>query len=351
MRLAKATSALGMGLAVLLVIGGATVALGVDPDPFAPVGECPPPADVAFGSVLGEIVTTDPDSLTCEGYVTFDLLPGGEPPGTNYDGLIMAGGAAFGDHFAGQTVTYDGYFDVIGGAPTGPLSLMAGPPNQNLSVVYYGSWHSNVLSGLGPEGYPSFDAMGEGAVAVLFEFDQSVIGFDVTGGNDGNAFVNFYKRDGSYFDTFILTDLESRRFAFRRIDGSSDIGGITIHTDDPGGIALDYFCYSLEPGQGEPPACSLGGPFWGYAGTPITYDGSECFDPDGDIVSWEWDFGDGAVGSGQIATHTYATDGFFLVMLCVTDNDGNTACCQAMTVVSCSAVEARSWGCIKGLYR
>ena len=48
-------------------------------------------------------------------------------------------------------------------------------------------------------------------------------------------------------------------------------------------------------------------------------------DPDGQIASYEWDYGDGATSEGQVAVHTYATKGTFTVTVTVTDDVGVTA--------------------------
>ena len=55
----------------------------------------------------------------------------------------------------------------------------------------------------------------------------------------------------------------------------------------------------------------------------VTFDGSASYDPDGDIVSWEWDFdGDGIVDdTGETQTYAYAASGAFIVNLTVTDDD------------------------------
>ena len=54
---------------------------------------------------------------------------------------------------------------------------------------------------------------------------------------------------------------------------------------------------------------------------PLQFDGSGSVDPDGSIVSYMWDFGDGSTGSGVTPTHTYAAAGDYTVTLTVVDND------------------------------
>lgn len=47
-------------------------------------------------------------------------------------------------------------------------------------------------------------------------------------------------------------------------------------------------------------------------------------DPDGNIVAWAWDFGDGATSTQGNTTHRYADRGRYTVTLTITDNDGGT---------------------------
>ncbi len=48
-------------------------------------------------------------------------------------------------------------------------------------------------------------------------------------------------------------------------------------------------------------------------------------DPDGSIVSWLWDFGDGNTSTEQNPTHKYADNGTYVVKLTVTDDKGATS--------------------------
>jgi len=60
-------------------------------------------------------------------------------------------------------------------------------------------------------------------------------------------------------------------------------------------------------------------------GQQVTFNGSKSVDPEGQIASYEWDFGDGSVDTGSSATHSYTTAGTYDVTLTVTDGAGNTA--------------------------
>ena len=52
----------------------------------------------------------------------------------------------------------------------------------------------------------------------------------------------------------------------------------------------------------------------------VSFDASGSLDPDGTIVSYLWDFGDGNSGTGVTPTHTYQTEGDFIAQLIVTDD-------------------------------
>ena len=75
----------------------------------------------------------------------------------------------------------------------------------------------------------------------------------------------------------------------------------------------------------QPPFASITGPAGDIAeGGSATFDASASVDPNGTIVSYAWDFGDGSTGSGASVSHTFAQDGTFTVSVTVTDNDGLT---------------------------
>jgi chitodextrinase len=51
----------------------------------------------------------------------------------------------------------------------------------------------------------------------------------------------------------------------------------------------------------------------------ITFNGSDSYDPDGDLLSYIWDFGDGATENGEIVTHIYNDTGICTPKLTVDD--------------------------------
>jgi DNA/RNA endonuclease G (NUC1) len=72
----------------------------------------------------------------------------------------------------------------------------------------------------------------------------------------------------------------------------------------------------------------------GLAGAPITFSSAGSIDPNGSIVSYSWNFGDGNSGTGAAPTHTYAVAGSYTVQLIVTDNDGLADTVSAPVTVS-----------------
>ncbi len=57
-------------------------------------------------------------------------------------------------------------------------------------------------------------------------------------------------------------------------------------------------------------------------GEPVTFDASASSDPDGVIIYYSIDFGDGESSNRDQATHTYQQDGVYRVKLTVRDNEG-----------------------------
>lgn len=79
--------------------------------------------------------------------------------------------------------------------------------------------------------------------------------------------------------------------------------------------------FSFIPSSGAPPL-------------EINFNASESYDPDGEIISYIWDFGDGFTGENKTTTHTYTQKGNYTVTLTVTDNNNLNGTCKSEVHVS-----------------
>lgn len=68
------------------------------------------------------------------------------------------------------------------------------------------------------------------------------------------------------------------------------------------------------------PHADPGGPYAAGTGQLVVFDGSGSYDPDGNNLTYAWNFGDSHTGTGVQATHTYTAAGNYNVSLTVTDD-------------------------------
>ena len=80
--------------------------------------------------------------------------------------------------------------------------------------------------------------------------------------------------------------------------------------------------------QNQPPTARLSAtPTSGPAPLTVSFDASGSDDPDGDALTYEWNFGDGTQIGGQTPTvdHTFGTAGAYSVSLTVSDGQGGAS--------------------------
>lgn len=136
---------------------------------------------------------------------------------------------------------------------------------------------------------------------------------------------------------FSFTDVLPGQYGVS-VDGSSLPDRFVFTTDE---------AITIDVSAGTPPAVQLGGfikpkeviitfqpptadfyftPDQPKAGETVTFDGSDSFDFDGEVVAYAWDFNaDGQTDANtMIAQTSFPTAGSYDVTLTITDNDGNT---------------------------
>ncbi|MCO4769605.1 MAG: PKD domain-containing protein [Deltaproteobacteria bacterium] len=110
----------------------------------------------------------------------------------------------------------------------------------------------------------------------------------------------------------------------------SSIGSYTVTlqvTDDDGATDIDTATVSVINAD---PIANPGGPYSAFQNTPVTLNGALSSDPDGFLVSYEWDCNTAngtsysAPSASPLFDCTYTTTGTFTVILRVTDDDGAT---------------------------
>ena len=117
-------------------------------------------------------------------------------------------------------------------------------------------------------------------------------------------------------------------------DGTSGSGPIVNHTFVAGGTYTVTLKVTdarwVTVGTAKPVSLALPKPPTAAftqtcVGLVCGFDGTGSSDPDGSIMAWSWDFGDGTTGSGPAVNRTFAAEGTYIVTLKVTDSQGVAA--------------------------
>ncbi|HIP99492.1 TPA: PKD domain-containing protein, partial [Candidatus Bipolaricaulota bacterium] len=107
---------------------------------------------------------------------------------------------------------------------------------------------------------------------------------------------------------------------------SPGIWEVTLRvTDDRGDMATASQRVTI--GDNLPPVAEFTAPEAIRTNVEAEFDASASYDPDGEIVRYQWDFdGDGVVDAeGLKVTWTFSEEGIYKVTLIVTDNEGATS--------------------------
>lgn len=88
-----------------------------------------------------------------------------------------------------------------------------------------------------------------------------------------------------------------------------------------GVLALAVGCNLLNS---PPAAVFTASPSVGTAPLTVSFNASASSDADGEIVGYDWEFGDGSVGTSALASHTYQSTGTYAARLTVHDDAGRS---------------------------
>lgn len=188
---------------------------------------------------------------------------------------------------------------------------------------------------------PAFDAMARDAEAVAQTTDSPpVASFSATPASGAPPL------HVSFQDTSVHADDDPLEITWDFGDGSAPATGPSVsHTFSGGtfvvtqtvsdGVSTSTATRTIVAlAPNEPPVADIArSPAQGDAPLSVDFDASGSSDPDGDIMAFDWAFGDGSTAQGPTVSHIYGTPGNYTATLTVTDDHGTTATATAGIVV------------------
>lgn len=151
---------------------------------------------------------------------------------------------------------------------------------------------------------------------------------------DGSASYDPTRDALTYFWNFGDGTPPAQGIRVSHVFGTAGTYDVTLTVDDGGlwdSVTRSVVVYAVP----HPPVASAGGPYSGVMGGLVLMNGTASSDPDGDALSYTWNFGDRTSGSGSVAGHAYEAPGVYTVRLTVSDGGlTNTAATTATIVES-----------------
>ena len=138
--------------------------------------------------------------------------------------------------------------------------------------------------------------------------------------------------------------------------GFSDLGTYPVSVRVSDGLNADNKSFTITVNDVHRcPVANPGGPYSGIAGVTVSFDGTASSDPDGDPLTYAWDFdasdGIGTDATGPTPIHAYPVAGTFTVTLTVLDNGpvpcSDSAATTAEIAAACPATVFNGYDVIR----
>lgn len=118
------------------------------------------------------------------------------------------------------------------------------------------------------------------------------------------------------------------------VDGIGTGSPLTDY-DDYASLGQFNLAGSVIPVSGMPPVAVADSslPTSGIAPLAVSFSSTGSYDPDGAVVSYDWDFGDGTTSTAANPVKTYSSPGTYVASLVVTDNSGLASAADTVTII------------------
>ncbi|MDD1768156.1 MAG: PKD domain-containing protein [Methanomassiliicoccales archaeon] len=142
---------------------------------------------------------------------------------------------------------------------------------------------------------------------------------EISAWDDGiNSYNLSYPAGGNFWDDYASIDEHSG--PSQNMPGGDGIGD-TPHSVQGGSCVDRYPFLTALTDENYPPIADFTySPANPLSSEPIRFEDAS-YDPDGRIVNWTWDFGDGRVAFSRNVTHSYSDEGEYGVVLTVRDDE------------------------------
>ncbi len=88
-----------------------------------------------------------------------------------------------------------------------------------------------------------------------------------------------------------------------------------------GGLTAILFVFSVQSQEGQPPVAVIeADKTSAFIGEEIVFSGANSYDPDGEIIFYQWCFGDGETAEGQTVSYNYSSAGNYDITLTIWDD-------------------------------
>jgi PKD repeat protein len=227
---------------------------------------------------------------------------------------------------------------LVGGPCAGPslnpALTIAGTPNNTQAGTYTIQWiATDTTVGTGAATTVLMIADSNGTLALTQPADMAVnegatATQQLTAFNPGNVSLVFSKVGTTPFFMSV-----SPSGLVTLAPGFADAGSYTATVRVSDGTTSDQKSFAITVvNVNRCPTANAGGPYSGVLFAAVSFDGTGSSDPDGDVLTYAWDFGDGVTGAGATTSHTYATRGTYSITLTVNDGICSTSATTAATI-------------------